>query len=74
MTSENCTITVQKTIDDTIIQKWMASIERIRQSLPVPQNSYETVITAQINEFLDAEKNACQSLALMGVQIVGRLP
>ena len=72
MPPENCT-TVQ-TVDKRIFQEWMVSIERIRQALPVPENSYETVITAQINELLDAEKNAALSLALMGVQAVGRLP
>lgn len=74
MTPEKMEIQVQVTANRNIAQDRLHSIERIRQALPLPQNTYETVLIAKINEDLDAERNTWYLLALMGVQFVGRLP
>jgi hypothetical protein len=74
MTPEKMEIQVQVTANRNIAQDRFHSIERIRQALPLPQNTYETVLIAKINEDLDAERNAWHLLDLMGVQFVGRLP
>ena len=54
-------------------EKRLASLERVYQALPVPQNKYEKWLVGEMIQLIDQEKAAIAAMTQVGVVLAGRL-